>query len=386
MRTTTVLLTTLIACSLATRLGSAQDKNFIKNFKQFRNVSLNIDFYAAESSQIAPFEKPIRDARQKLASFLGEDLAKGAIVICSSLEQKDSVNEAKIKKLGYRWVLIQMTPEAMTQQILAQIKAQMGGQVPPAVLERFQNRSPEQKAAGEARLLGGTVLKTCYAILMTTLDPEREFRSSRLDDLARSPLADWLDVGLASYASSGAALNLRYLQEHIEEVFPIEDLLSMPRPFVAPTEGGQGGNSGGGQFVVRMGSEGGPGGGGPPAGGASAGNTGAGGSFPGGNPRGNFNMPKDVQDRMTFDSQAASFFAYVLQKLGMDKARELVQWNREGKLTREFLTRPGYLGPDLDQIEKDWSDWIKTQKPEGPGSIRVTAGGPPAPAGPAQTP
>ncbi len=377
MRTTKALLAILSACSLWAGVGYTQSDNFTKNFKQFKEISSNIDFYAASSAEIAPFERPVKEARQKLAGFLGADLAKGAIVICSSLEQKDSVNEARVKKRGYMWVLIQMTPEAAAQQTLAQMKAQMGGQLPPGMLERFQNRTAEQKAAGDARLISATLQRMSYAILMTTLDPEREFRSSRLDDLARSPLADWLDVGLAAYASSGAGLNLRFLQEHLDEVFPIEDLLSMPRPFVAPTDGGTG--SSGGQFLIRMGGEGGPGGNGPPAGGSAGGNTASGATFSGGGARNSFGMPKDVQDRMTFDSQAASFFDYVLQKLGVDKTREVVQWSREGKLTRELLTRPEYLGTDLDQIEKDWSDWVKTQKPEGPGIIRMTVGGPVSP-------
>lgn len=385
MRTTTVFLATIFACGLGADFGAAQGDNFTKNFKQFKDIPSNIDYYSTSASQVTSFEKPVRDAHQRLASFLGDNLARGAIVICSSLEQKDSVNEARVKKRGYKWVLIQMTPEAVNQQIMAQMKGRLGGQLPPGMLERFQNRSPEQKAAGEARLVSGTVLRMCYAVLMTTLDPEREFRSSRLDDLARSPLADWLDVGLASYASGGAALNLRFLQEHFDEVFPIEDLLSMSRPFVAPTEGGT--ESGGGQFVIRMGGEGGgPGGGNPPEEGASGGNTRPGGSTAGGSARNSFNMPKDVQDRLTFDSQAASFFNYIVQKLGMDKAREVVRWNRDGKLVREVLARPDYLGGDLDQIEKDWGDWVKTQKPDGPGNIRMSIGGPPVASAPAERP
>ena len=84
-------------------------------------------------------------------------------------------------------------------------------------------------------------------------------------------------------------------------------------------------------------------------------------------------MPKDVQDRMTFDAQAASFFAYVVQKAGIEKAKELVRWNRDGKPSAEFLTRPEGMGADLDKIEKDWQEWAKKQKVEGP-NIRFTTG------------
>ena len=89
-------------------------------------------------------------------------------------------------------------------------------------------------------------------------------------------------------------------------------------------------------------------------------------------------MPKDVQDRMMFDAQSASFFTYMVDQIGLAKVKELVQWNRGGKSVREFLTRGDMLGPDLDKVERDWQTWIKAQKVEMPG-IQFITGPAPAP-------
>ena len=75
-------------------------------------------------------------------------------------------------------------------------------------------------------------------------------------------------------------------------------------------------------------------------------------------------MSKDEQDRMLFDPQSATFFSFMLQKFGLEKMKELVKEAREGKESREFITRRDVLGPDFEKIESEWVDWIKTQKPE----------------------
>ena len=69
-----------------------------------------------------------------------------------------------------------------------------------------------------------------------SLAKQKEFRSSRLDDTGRSPLTDWLDIGLAAYVSESANSNLKFLQDRMEEAFPLEDVLGMVRPFVVPGE------------------------------------------------------------------------------------------------------------------------------------------------------
>ncbi len=386
---------------LSVPLCRAQTESFRKNFNLFREIAPRIDFFARSKSDLASFEKPVRDTRQKLASLVSRKLTKGAIVICSTMEQKDSVQEKSVLKLGYSWALIQLTPEATAQQRVAEIKARMGSLLPPGILERMQTRTPEQKAADDARMIGPMMQKMCFALLGTTLLPEKEFKSSRLDDLSRTPMADWLDLGIAWYAS-GNGLNLRFLQDRLEEVFPLEDVLSMPRPFVAPQ--GDGG-SGGGQTIIRMGGNGAgtgsatagmpPGGGqqgaviygGAPqqgggggrrnddgAGGGSRGDGGGGGSF-------SMSLPKDMQDRMIFDSQATSLFSYSIQKLGLEKVKAVIESNLQGKLTREILSQPDFLGSDMDKIETDWRAWVKSQKPEEPAMNRMMMmpGKPPGP-------
>ncbi len=338
----------------------AQTVSFQKNFTLFKDVAPGIDLYAHSKSDIAAFEKPVREARQKLAAFLGNDLARGAVIICSTMEQKDSVQEKNVLKLGYAWVLIQLTPEATAQQMIAAIKARLGNMAPPGILDMIQKRSPEQKAADEARMIGPMVQRMCFALLEKTLLPDKEFKSSRLDDLSRSPLADWLDLGLAWYAS-GTGLNIRLLQERLDEAFPLEDVLSMPRPFVAP-QGGEGGAVGGGAVVIRS-SPGTAGGGSPPAGTPF-------GPAPAGAPAGGgpmlMTLPKDMQDRMIFDYQSASFFSFLLEKVGIEKVKTVVRGNLEGKLAHDILTQPDLLGPDVDKTENDWRAWVKSQKPEEP--------------------
>lgn len=373
---------------LSVSIASAQTAGFKKNFNLFKEVAPGIDFYARSRSDIAAFEKPVREVREKLALLMDRKLVRGAIVVCSTLDQKDSVQEKSLLKLGYGWALIQLTPEATAQQRIAEIKARMGNMLPPEVLNRLQNRTAEQKASDDARMIAPMMQKLSFAVVSTTLDAEREYKSSRLDDLSRSPIPDWLDLGIAWYAT-GVGLNMRYLQDRIEEAFPLEDVLSMPRPFVAPPDTG----GGGGQTVIRMASAGGPNGAGagsgqlnaaPPQGavmfgGASQGQGGGGrrdgGRGSGGSGRGDISqfmsLPKDMQDRMIFDAQAASFFSYTLQKLGIEKAKEIVKESIAGKSTREILSRPGFLGPDMEKIETAWLEWVKAQKVDAPAMNRV---------------
>lgn len=382
-----LVLVLVSACGAA----ALQQDSFSRKFRPFKNAVPGVDFYGESRESIAPFLAPVREAYTRLQPYLGDSLARGAVVICSTAEQRDSVSEARLLKLGYRWALIQMTPEAVNQQIMAQIQARSGGQVSPQLLERFRNRSPEMKAAAEARVVAQLVQRAAFAVISTTLDPELNFRASRLDDLGRSPLADWLDVGLASTAAGPASVNLRFLQEHIEEVFPMEDVLTMARPFVAPSvEGG----SGGGPVTVVRTAPGGPEGGaqnggsgqggapglnvvmgGVPAGGAGGQGGGGGRRMGGGGP-----MPKDVQDRMLFDTQAATVFQFLQERLGKDKMVQLVRANREGKEVPEILQQPGFLGSAFEQLEQNWDAWVKTQKPRGPGPARMTTTAPGNPA------
>ncbi len=96
------------------------------------------------------------------------------------------------------------------------------------------------------------------------------------------------------------------------------------------------------------------------------------------------NLPKDVQDRMMFDAQASSLFAYAIEKAGLERVKEVVDAARQGKNAGDVLSRDDILGRDLDKIEEGWRAWVKEQKIEGPpGGPRMTASPdrPPAPPG-----
>jgi len=374
-----------IAC-LALCLAAAshaygqEPDNFTKNFKKFSEVATGIDMFAEGKTAVAAFAKPLADARTRLQTFLGDKLAPGAIVLCPSLEAKDSVNERRVLKLGYKWVLIQMTPEAQQQATIARIKAQMaqsGFQPPPGMLDRMQ--SPEAKAIGEAQLVTSTVRQMASAVVVSTLAPEKEFRASRLDDAGRSPLSDWLDIGLTSFAAGGSMSTLGILQQRLDEAFPLEDVLVMSRPFVAPTSGGGPGSA----PVMVFRGPGSSGAAGPPAPGGAPGGAGPGAGAGGPGMLRNIQIPKDVQDRMLFDAQSAALFKYLIEKVGEGRVRELVAGNREGKPARDFLTRPELLGGDLDAAEKSWQQWIKAQKLDpAAGGMRMMMGPPPAAAPP----
>jgi hypothetical protein len=220
----------------------------------------------------------------------------------------------------------------------------------------------------EARAATNLASQAGYAILQTTLNPTTPFRASRLDDMARSPLVDWLDIALVAYATGTTGTNLRYMQENIEFSFPIEDVLSMSRPFVAQqdpsTSGGSGGGGtggpGGSGFGAGGGGMGGQGGGGFGAG--ARGGGGQGGSQASG-ARGpsTATLPKDVQDRMMFDAQSASFFNYLIQKAGIDKTKDIVVQNRNG--TEALAVVQKIFGNDMDKLMKDWETWAMAQKP-----------------------
>ncbi len=73
-------------------------------------------------------------------------------------------------------------------------------------------------------------------------------------------------------------------------------------------------------------------------------------------------LPKDQQDRLLFDAQSATFFNYLIEKAGIDKVKDVVRQNMEGKDSLTIIV--GFLGSDFNKVEKDWLDWLKTQKPQ----------------------
>ena len=219
-----------------------------------------------------------------------------------------------------------------------------------------------------------------HAVLWALLAPRSQFRSSRLGDMGKSPLPDWLDIGIAAYAS-GKSPDESFLLENIDQTFSLEDIFLMSRPFVASSVYGTGGSSfrgggggmPGGMFGDRSGGGGMPGGmprmsggggmGGPPPG---FGSRGSGGFGRGSGQRGDSQrvMPKDEQDRMLFDTESESFFLYLIEKVGTEKVSSLVKKAEKGEEVWKLLSEPDMLGTDLEKMDGDWVSWIRAQNPQ----------------------
>lgn len=377
----------VLVATLGANSANAQEAAQFKNFVAFRQLVPGIDFFASNRQTVAPYEKPAAEAIAKLRNLFGPNLPKGAIFICSNLAQKDSVYEPVVLKKGYTWTLTAITSEVRMQEMMERMKSQMGN-LPVEMRQRMNSRPPTDMMANvEKQMASGVVQKIAYAVLQSMMNENLQFRSSRVEDVGKSPLPDWLDVAIAAYASNNYSA-LEYLQQNMDQTFPIEDVLSMSRPFVASSEGGggmrMGGGEGGGMPRMSMGGNGGgfpsggfPGGGFPGGGmgmpqGMPQGmprNAGGGrsaGGFPGGNGGARNGMqrtlPKDEQDRMLFDGQSSAFFNFLMEKAGIDKIRELIKHVREGKESREFVVKPEVLGGDFEKIEGDWTAWVKSQK------------------------
>jgi hypothetical protein len=231
-----------------------------------------------------------------------------------------------------------------------------------------QGRGQDQGGRGgpggqqEARAAVTLATQSCYATLMTTLNSEKPYRTSRVEDVSRSPLVDWIDIALTAYATDTTGTNLRFMQDRLDETFPIDDVLIMSRPFVANLEsfgiGGAGGGGGGergqggaGAAMFTMG--------GAPGASPLSSIMGGTGERGGGRGAGRV-LPKDVQDRMMFDAQAASFFNYLMEKLGAEKVKDIIQQNVKGVESLKVVQ--GLLGNDMAKVEKDWVAWMKEQK------------------------
>jgi hypothetical protein len=379
-----VLLVTF--CSTPVR---AQQSVSFKNFNSFKQVVPGVDFYASNQQEVTPYEKPLADAILRLKSLLGENLPKGAIFICSTLAQKDSIYEPKVLKSGYGWTIITVTPQAKMQEQLERMKSQMGTQISPEMLDRIKSRMSDTASQST---ITSVVQQAAYAVIQTSMNKELQYRSSRVDDVGKSPLPDWLDIGIASYAC-GNMTNLSYLQQHLDETFPMDDVLIMSRPFVASSTNdqgrgggmgrGNGGSNGGsfegmpsGGFTMPSGGFGGMPTGGfggqsgarrsgeTQAAGRGMGNFGSGGGQRGGMQR---NLPKDEQDRMLFEGQSSAFFSYLVEKIGIAKVKDLIKHVQENSTSRDYLTQADVLGSSYDKVEDDWAAWVKIQQSQ-PGS------------------
>jgi len=352
-----------------------------KGFNKYKSGVSGVDFFAGSSKDATLFETPVAEAQKRLATILGNELPPGAIFICSSLQQKDTVYEPRILRAGYKWDLVALTSAARLDETIQRMKIQMGGEVPADVLARLKNRQPEVIAAQDAAAARAAADQVAYAVLQALFPKENtQYRSSRVDDVGRSALADWLDVAIATYATRGMG-NVSYLQQHMDETFPLEDVLGSSRPFVASiAQGGAGGGAGRGGGSQTQG------GAAPPASGTRTGANQAGGAGSqqggatqiagaaagarGGGGAGRV-LPKDQQDRNLFDAQAFTFFTYMINKVGIEKVQELIRSNSEGKESREFVQRADVLGADFDKIESDWAAYVKTLKAQGAQDIRT---------------
>jgi hypothetical protein len=277
------------------------------------------------------------------------------------------------------------------QEMMDRMKSQMGGEIPEEFLSRMNSMPPEMMAGAEKQMVDTVNQQMVHAVLWAFFAPKSQFRSSRLDDVGKSPLPDWLDMGIAAYAS-GKNIDLSFLLENLDQTFPLEDIFLMSRPFVASSidqgssggsfRGGGGGMPGGMSGGMPEGMSGGmPGGmsggrgggmpsfgggsGSPPGGGMGGSPSGFGsrGSGGGSGQRGGMQrvLPKDEQDRMLFDLQSGTFFQYLLEKIGVEKAKTLINQAQEGGEIWESVTQPDMLGSDLEKIEENWISWVQAQ-------------------------
>ncbi len=376
-----VLAAFVLAAACSVHLAGAQETASFKYFTAFRNAVPGIDFFASNRAAVAPYEKSAAEAIGRLQGLFGKDLPRGAVFICSTLAQKDAVYEPKVLRSGYKWTLTAVTADVQAQEMMARMKSQMGDDIPAEIRDRMQRMSkdmPKDMMANAEKQMAATMAQQiAHAVVQTLTNKELQFRSSRVEDMGKSPLPDWLDIGIASYAS-GQNTAIQYLKQNMDQSFPIEDVLSMARPFVASAVGANGmGRSGGGNGGFPGGSGGFPQGGFPGGGGRGMGGfPGGANGFPQGGGMGGqrgqrggsqrnmpntSNMSKDEQDRMLFDGQSSSFFLYLLEKLGVDRVRALLAEAQEGKESREYLGKPDVLGTDFAKIEEDWAAWVKAQ-------------------------
>jgi len=376
VRTTRFLLLVLIPLvAFGVNSTNAQTVSF-KNFTSFMDiVPGTVDFFASSRETIAPYEDAARTAIERVKYLLGDEVPKGAIFICTNQAQLDSLYEPVVVRQGYSWVLILTAPEVRMRTQLDEIRNRMGDNIPEELLQRINAQLSAAASDTDPQSVSNMARNIAFAILQViTTDEYFQFRASRVEDVGKSILQDWLDIGIGAYVS-GDKSSVRYLQDNIDMMFPLDDVIFMSRPFVASsiTSGSQGGpgidmeqmaqifqQMGGGQGMPKMRPGGGQGGspkskssgGSPKSKPESAGQQGV--------------LPKDEQDRLLFDGQAISFFDYFMEKFGIEKIRELIEFSRERNESWDFVSRPDLMGRDFSKVEADWMEWLMKQKVSDP--------------------
>ena len=84
----------------------------------------------------------------------------------------------------------------------------------------MKSRQSDMVASAEGRMVEETMRQIAYAVIQTTFAKDLRYRSSRLNDMSKSPLPDWLDIGIGSYVT-GNDPNLGYLQQNMEQTLPL---------------------------------------------------------------------------------------------------------------------------------------------------------------------
>lgn len=69
---------------------------------------------------------------------------------------------------------------------------------------------------------------------------------------------------------------------------------------------------------------------------------------------------------MIFDGQASTFFTFLLEKVGIEKIRELIKATQEGVEGRDFVAREDMLGDDFRRIEQQWTEYVQNLTPPQP--------------------
>ena len=391
VRTKRFLLSALILTFMLGVVYSNTRTVSFRNFNSFLDVAPGVDFFAANRQLVTPYEEAVNEAIARLKYLLGDDLPMGAVFICSSLAQRDSLYEPVVMRQGYSWVLITETPEVQMGRQMESIRSQIGDNLPEEIRQRMSNMSfelPPDAMMNNRQATSAMARNIAFAILQVVTNSENfNFRASRVEDVGKSTLQDWLDIGIGAYVS-GDRSAVRYLQENLDMAFPTEDVLFMSRPFVPQAEqrlggGGFGGGQGMAQMLQQMGDnpeflqmmqqmggakpKGEGGGQAKPRGdGGRGGQGGQGGGSPKGKPEGGSapQLSKDEQDQLLFDGQSITFFDYFLENFGIEKMRELIEHTKEGNESWNFLVQPDIMGRDFSKIESDMNEWIMKQEVE----------------------
>ena len=355
-----------------------------KTLLTFSGLIPGVDMFSSEKELLKPFVSPLTEGMIRLKELMGTDLPKGAFILCNSVAEKDSVSDERYIRQGYRWIITELTPEATRQQRLEMMKARFAAQgqpIPEQMIARFASSDPKENERNLLRQTSRVVSRASLAAVSMLLQPDKAFRSSRIEDLSRSPLGDWLDVGISNYVSRNTLAAVGWTKQRIEEVYSLEDLFQMNEPFVVSSvssgtggvgrgNGASGGGAGDGSSGNSRGNPAGATGAIPEMRIFSAGSAGGDSGGPGGG-RGRMQMPQEMIDKMNFDNQSTLVFAYFMETLGSEKMKDLIKLSREGKEVGPILEKAEYFGKALAEIEKNWLEWVKAQKaPEG-GQFRM---------------